>query len=583
MKEPSFDCPFCGQKHLLRVKFCPETGKVVPDLYKLEAELNWAMGMIADGKDPSELDLSPEATSAFSQSLAEELKNAAAEENSPEEFVLGPIEDDLVDPETENPSPGPDETHDEEGNVVPASVDAATSGELTPPVEALCPHCGEAIDKDWTSCAYCGGKLKSSRPAWLIWVLAGGGAIMVLMAIGGLLYLLSQRAPDLNIVLFKTKTPTPTMTLQNTFTPTVTKTPRPTATVTPTLTPTPIAMPDFVDPAWEKSYSQLCAASYFQAKGQLYYACQLNSGAWRGETVDSGGVGLFPSLSFDENETAYISYYDEPNGNLKFAVKEDTEWEIEVVDEDGDVGKFPAQVVDGEGRVLAAYYDLTRGMLKFAFREDGLWQIQDIDQVGSYDGFESIGLALDQAGRPWISYYDSDEKVLKAASFEDDAWEIQVVDSSAGAGRYSSLAMDMDGFPGISYQQHGETQLQYAHFNGQGWDYEIVDTKNETGLFTSLVFGSDNEPRISYFNDDRDDVKYAAHRNELWYVQTVDTYRNVGFYTDIVLNAKDIPYIAYYYYSGSTMRISNLYDGSWNIKPGTTAAESGLYPSLAFK
>lgn len=582
MEELTFNCPFCEGKHLLRVKYCPETGKVVPEIYKLQAEIDWAKGLIEDGTDPRELKLSPEVAAAISLAYAEEQANAAVEAPVIEEIEAISFEDDLEKAKVETLQLDIDETGDEENAAAPVYVDATTYDNLAPP-EAICPHCGEAVDSDWTSCAFCGGKLKKSRPTWLIWVLAGGGAIMVLLAIAGLIYLVSQRASDLNIVLIKTKTATPTMTLQSTFTPTVTTTPRPTATTAPTATPTPIAMPEFVEPAWEKSYSQLCVASYFQAKGQLNFACQLNSGAWRGETVDSGGAGLYPSLAFDENETAYISYYDEPNGDLKVAMKQDVDWDIEVVDADGDVGKFPALVVDGEGRVLVAYYDLSRGMIKFAFREGTSWQIQDIDQVGNYDNYESIGLALDQAGHPWISYFDSDDKVLKAASFKNGAWDIQVVDDSKGAGRYSSLAVDLDGFPGISYQQSDEKQLQYAHFNGQGWDFEIVDTKDETGLFTSLAFGSDNEPRISYFNDDRDDVKYAVRRNERWSVQTVDTYRNVGFYTNMVLNAKDMPYIAYYYYSGSTMRVANLYDNAWNIKPGTTAAESGLYPSLAFK
>jgi hypothetical protein len=59
------------------------------------------------------------------------------------------------------------------------------------------------------------------------------------------------------------------------------------------------------------------------------------------ETVDAtGDVGNYTSLVLDGLGAPHISYYDETNGDLKYAVKSEGNWISEAVDTTGDVGEL---------------------------------------------------------------------------------------------------------------------------------------------------------------------------------------------------------------------------------------------------
>ena len=88
------------------------------------------------------------------------------------------------------------------------------------------------------------------------------------------------------------------------------------------------------------------------------------------KTVDSAGiVGRYTSIAVD-GANVYVSYYDYSYGNLKFAVSTDggATWglgNVKTVDSAGDVGKYTSIAVDGSN-VFISYYDNTNGDLKFA-------------------------------------------------------------------------------------------------------------------------------------------------------------------------------------------------------------------------
>ncbi len=65
----------------------------------------------------------------------------------------------------------------------------------------------------------------------------------------------------------------------------------------------------------------------------------LGAEEWNFETVDSGEyVGRFNSIAVDVNSHPRISYYDDTNGNLKYARWTGSLWDIDTVDSDGEVG-----------------------------------------------------------------------------------------------------------------------------------------------------------------------------------------------------------------------------------------------------
>jgi len=89
---------------------------------------------------------------------------------------------------------------------------------------------------------------------------------------------------------------------------------------------------------------------------------------WNVQVLDSrNSVGLYPSLSFDLNGFAVISYYRKTSGDLKYAREQtDGTFKTGSVDTKGDVGRSTAISVDVNGRVGIAYEDSGRGYVKYA-------------------------------------------------------------------------------------------------------------------------------------------------------------------------------------------------------------------------
>ena len=87
---------------------------------------------------------------------------------------------------------------------------------------------------------------------------------------------------------------------------------------------------------------------------------------WSIETVDSDVVGACTSIALDEGGNPHISYYDETNGDLKYARWTGSAWSIETVDSDGCVGMSTSIALDEGGNPHISYYDWDNMDLKYA-------------------------------------------------------------------------------------------------------------------------------------------------------------------------------------------------------------------------
>ena len=109
-------------------------------------------------------------------------------------------------------------------------------------------------------------------------------------------------------------------------------------------------------------------------RDDLKYAYQDASG-WHRETVDSEGhVGSYTSLSLDGDgyphiSYCYYSYYPYLNYGLKYAYQDASGWHIETVDSSAElvVCEYTSLALDGGGYPHISYYDDTNGDLKYAY------------------------------------------------------------------------------------------------------------------------------------------------------------------------------------------------------------------------
>ncbi len=280
---------------------------------------------------------------------------------------------------------------------------------------------------------------------------------------------------------------------------------------------------------------------YDQTNGDLKYA-SWNGISWDIQEVDSGGdVGQFSSLALDNDENPRISYYDVTNGDLKYASWTGTNWDIETVESGGDVGEYSAIALNSSNYPNISYHGATNRDLKYASWTGTTWNIQVVDSSGNNVGLWS-SLALDSSDNPSISYYDWPNG-LKCASWTGTTWDFQLI---GGKGYYSSLDLAADGSPGISYYEANNVDLKYASWTGTTWNTQIVDSQGDVGSYSSLALDNNGNPRISCYDATNKDLKYAFWTGTDWVIYYVDTVEDVGSYASLALDSDSNPGISYF-------------------------------------
>jgi hypothetical protein len=232
---------------------------------------------------------------------------------------------------------------------------------------------------------------------------------------------------------------------------------------------------------------------------------------WTFEVVDNEPfASLDTSICVDVHGRVYISYYNFSEGYLKLAARDKDQWKIEIVD-DGQkqsnaVGGYSSIKVDSSGRIHISYIDSVNGLLKYAVKEDDAWNIQVADDSEFVGNFTS--LALDRDGNPYISYTVDkrpNKPDLGLAKKVGDKWITELVDTAEIAGNYSSIVVDQHSNIYISYSAMSKLRLA-KNIRGL-WHFEIVDTDG-TVTYTSLSIDTDGMPHIAYCDKERG-VKYA--------------------------------------------------------------------------
>ncbi len=99
----------------------------------------------------------------------------------------------------------------------------------------------------------------------------------------------------------------------------------------------------------------------------LKYAWRDEAG-WQSEIVDMQRGELHRSFALDSLDRPRIAYYDITSGrdDLRYAWHDGASWHIETVDSAGDVGQFASLTLDALDQVHISYSDDTNGDLKYA-------------------------------------------------------------------------------------------------------------------------------------------------------------------------------------------------------------------------
>jgi len=226
----------------------------------------------------------------------------------------------------------------------------------------------------------------------------------------------------------------------------------------------------------------------------------------------SGNAGNYSSIAVNNyTNTIVISYYNQPNTNLRFAVNVsgNSAWQFSSVDTGGVVGQY-SNIVTGYANDSCSilYYDATNGALKQALKWDGnAWTKRAIDSGGDVGKWPSQAMR----GTDWYAaYYDQANGNLK---FMDNVGNVGsapvVVDGSGDVGQYTSIGVNSTGVPFISYYDATNGDLKLA-WNDSGWKNVTLDSTGDVGKFTSLKIDSNDVVHISYYDVTNGDLKFVS-------------------------------------------------------------------------
>jgi hypothetical protein len=304
----------------------------------------------------------------------------------------------------------------------------------------------------------------------------------------------------------------------------------------------------------------------------LYYAYRSGS-SWYLETVDSSpGVGSYASIALDKNDKPHISYFDKINEDLKYAVRNNGIWGVEIVD-DQDAGYNTAIAVDDYGNPHISYYG--SGYLKYAKYVNNDWEKQFIENCGGA-GSDSNSIMLDKQGHPHISYMNwLEEPLLKYAWYSGSNWSTEIV--YPGFTISFSFSLSGEDIPHFVYSTF--EGIKYNHKSSIGWKEEHVS--NDSAYRVSLKMDSNDRPHLAYGIRFTLELIYAYYSADHWEFQEVEVKDKYAGYIALVLDNYNVPSIAYYAWESGDLIYSSWFESVWIIERVDNAKDVGRYNSLA--
>ncbi len=169
---------------------------------------------------------------------------------------------------------------------------------------------------------------------------------------------------------------------------------------------------------------------------------------WQVRTVDpEEGSGKFNCTAAAGN-TVHIAYANVSSGTagMRYAIWQGTSWKNEIVDQGdasaGDVvGYSVCMALDGNGDPHIIYSNETRPSIRYAVRKNNRWEIQVVEPLAGVAYPDRHSIAIGAANQPYLGYFDAGRGELRVAYPVGKRWVVETVDGD-GCGFNSSIDVD---------------------------------------------------------------------------------------------------------------------------------------------
>ena len=190
---------------------------------------------------------------------------------------------------------------------------------------------------------------------------------------------------------------------------------------------------------------------------------------WEVRTVDpEPQSGKFNAIAIDPGGGIHVAYANVSGmfAGMRYAFGSDKHWRVEILEglrenKGGYVGFSANIALDKESNPHVTYMNQSNGTVKYAVRRNGVWRIQAVGRVSKVGYPDRNSIALDDDGRPYITYYDAGAGALMISYPDGKKWIAEVIDGDS-AGFTSSVQID-NGKIWVSYADEGVGGIKVAH------------------------------------------------------------------------------------------------------------------------
>jgi Heparinase II/III-like protein/Heparinase II/III N-terminus len=201
--------------------------------------------------------------------------------------------------------------------------------------------------------------------------------------------------------------------------------------------------------------------------------------------------GRVNDTEFDKWGNLHVAFQDLNDGHLKYTVKDATtgRWSVvQVVDDsNNNVGAYLDLKLDNENRPAIAYYDQPNGDLKYAsmVTQNHAWRSQTVDNKNTV-GLNPSLIFSRKGNSAIISYYQRTKQDLRVATQQTTSdWDIQTLDSTGDVGRFSQITLDpnrtdLNSRWSVVYEDATNVRYKYAYTAGD-LRFDTIKANGVTG------------------------------------------------------------------------------------------------------
>jgi hypothetical protein len=337
---------------------------------------------------------------------------------------------------------------------------------------------------------------------------------------------------------------------------------------------------DFIFSTLALDYNQIPHVAYVKfINWTITYASPVDS-IWQKEVVDSGFLYYGPSLIFDDNNIAHLSYYrGDATLDMTYhchAQRDSTGWQIEYIDSTaGSLGNYFWHInssidLDTSGLPGIAYFSWniedSLHYIKYAHYNGTNWDTSIVEYDSAYANMQtaptdySPSLKFSSDNIPYIAFYHVyglyHADTLKIAYYDDtlSRWIVNPVLCEIDAGIPVCLALNSQDYPCIA---HGYgAGLAYTWWDGSSWNTDDgIASIGWLHLRIRLDLDSLDRPHILYSHWGIAYPRYC-YKNSYWHLCGPIEPDTLGGWSEadisLVIDDYDKAHVSYKVFEGDT-------------------------------